>query len=113
MAFSFQVGPSVLGLCWSGTGCGAGAVAGAWTQGNPRSRAGTGAKVSPGFRTGARTDTTPGAGTGVWARESWVWVKIRFVDVIVSRLSVFKGVCADSRTTHRVLFNSVCTQSQL
>lgn len=111
MAFSFQVGPSVLGLGWSGNGCGTGAVAGARTQGRPRSRAGTGANVSPGFRAGAGTDATPGAGARVWARESGVCVKIGFVDVSVSRLPVFKGVCADLRTTHRVLFHSIRTQS--
>lgn len=111
MAFSFQVGPSVLGLGWSGTGCGAGAVAGTRTHGHPGSRTWTGANVSPGFRAGTRTDAAPGAGAGVWARESGVCVKIGFVDMIVSRLSVFKGVCADPRTAHRVLSHSVCTQS--
>lgn len=109
MAFSFQVGPSVLGLVWSGTGCGAGAVSGARTQCHPGSGAGNGANVSPGFRAGDRTDATPGA--GIWARESGICIKIGFVDVIVKRLSVFNVVHTDPRTTHRVLFHSICTQS--
>ena len=109
MAFSFQVGPSVLGLSWSGTGCRIGAMAEARTQGCPGSRAGTGANVGPGFRAGARTDATPRAWAGIWARESGV--KTGFVDEIVSRFSVFKSVCADFRTTHGILFHSVNTQS--
>lgn len=108
MAFSFQVRPSVLGLGWSGAGCGAGAVAWARTQGRPGSRAETGANVSPGFRARAGTDASPGAGARVWARESGVRVQIGFVDVIVSRPPVFKGVYAGLRTTRRVLFHSIC-----
>lgn len=108
MAFSFQVGPPVLGLGWSGTGCGAGAVARAGTQSRPGSGAGTGADVRPGFRAEARTHAAPGAGAGVRAGESGVCVQTGFVDVIVSRLSVFKHVCADLGTTNRVLFHSVC-----
>ena len=46
----------------------------------------TGANVSPGFRARAGTDAAPGAGAGVWARESGVRVQIGFVDVIVSRI---------------------------
>lgn len=111
MAFSFQVGPPVLGLRWSGSDYGAGAVAGARTQGHPGSRTGTRANVRPGFRAGTRTDATPGTGAGDWARKSGVCVKIRFIDMIVSRLFVFKGVGANFRTTHRVLFNSICTQT--
>lgn len=86
-------------------------MAGTGTQGCPGSRAGTGANISPRFRAEARTDATSGARAGVWARESGVCVKIGFVDVTVSRLSVFKGVCTDLRATHWVLFHSVCTQS--
>lgn len=111
MAFSFQVGPPVLGLAWSGAGCGAGAVAGARAQGCPGPRAGNGANVHPGFRAGARTDAAPGTGAGIWAGESGVHVKTGFVDETVNRLSVFQGVCADLRTTHGVLFHSVCAQS--
>lgn len=111
MAFSFQVGPPVLGLGWSGTGRGACAATGARTKGQPGSRAETGANVSSGFRAWARADASPGTGTGIWARESGVYVKTGFVDKIVSRFSVFKGVCADSRTTHGVLFHSVYTES--
>lgn len=84
-------------------------MAGARTQGRPRPGAETGAKVSPRFRARAGTDAAPGAGAGVWAGKSGVWVRIGFVDLIVSRFSVFNGICADLRTTDRVLFHSVCT----
>lgn len=111
MAFCFQIGPSVLGLGWSGASCGAGAVARTRTQGRPWSRTRTGTNVSPGFRAGVRTDATPWAGAGIWARQSGMCGKIGFVDVVVSRLSVFKGVSTDPRTTHWVLFHSIYAQS--
>lgn len=109
MAFRFQVGQPVLSFCWSGSGYGAGAVAGARTQGDPGPRTGTRANIGPGFRAGAeaRTDATPG--TWDWARKPWVCVKIEFTDMIVNRFLVFNGVCANFRTTHWVLFNSVNT----
>lgn len=109
MAFSFQVGPPVLGLAGPGAGCGAGAVAGAGAQSRPGARAGGGTEVGPGFGARAWTDATPGAGAGVWAGEPRVCVQIGFIDVTVRRLSVFKGVSADPRTAHGVLLHSICT----
>lgn len=115
MAFSFKVGPSVLGLIWSGTGSGAGTVAGARTQCHSMSGTGDRAAVGSGFRAGAGAgaDAAPGAGAGVWARESGIGENIVFADVTLKRLSVFNRVCTDLRITDRILFHSVGTQSRL
>lgn len=110
MAFSFQVGPSVLALIWSGTGSGAGTVTGARTQRHSMSGTGNRADVGSGFRAGARAraDAAPGAGAGVWAGESGE--NTVFADVILKRLSVFHRLCTDLRITERILFHSVGTQ---
>lgn len=71
------------------------------------------ADVGSGFRAGARAraDAAPGAGAGVWARESGVAQNTGFADVILKRLSVFHRVCTDLQKTHGILFHSVGTQS--
>lgn len=107
MASSFQVGPSVLGLVQSGIDHGAGAVTGVRTQCQSGSGAGNGAIVRPVFRDRIRTDATPVAGAGVWAKESGICIRIGFIDVIMNRLSVFHGVHTDPGTTNRVLFYSI------
>lgn len=109
MAFGFQVGPPVLGLALSGAGCGAGAVAGARTQGSPWSGAwtGTGAYVEPRFRAWDRTDATPWARAGIWAWEPGVNVQIGFVNMIEDWFPWFKGICADLRTSSGVLFHPI------
>lgn len=111
MAFSFKVGPSVLAHIWSGTGNGAGTVAGARTQCHAMSGTGNGADVGSGFRARAGADAAPGTGAWVWARESRVCDQIVFADVILKRLSVFNRVRTDLRIRRGSLFHSAAAQS--
>lgn len=112
MAFSFQVGPSVLALIWSGTGSGAGTVTGARTQCHSVSGTGNGADVGPGLRAGAgaRADVAPGAGAGVWAGESEIADNVVFADVTLKKVSVSHGFCTDLRIPGSTLFHPVGAQ---
>lgn len=106
MAFCFQVGPSVLGLVWSGT-CRAGAVVVAGTYSHPGSGTWNWANISSGFRARHWTDATPGTGTGIGTGKPGVCVKSGFDVGVVNWLSVFHGICIDPGSTHRVLLDPV------